>query len=140
MLHALSANKLDKRMTTSTPNHVRLLHPNCATVHTDSHACTNCRAHTNDVQHVSWAPDGSALVSAGIDNESVLWDSATSRAVVRLEGHRHYVQVYPLLSLQCIHLGTSLSCMCACAGGPPSLCAAGLRSRRVVHCSVITSG
>jgi WD40 repeat protein len=31
-----------------------------------------CRSHTDDVQDLNWAPDGSALASGSIDNTAVL--------------------------------------------------------------------
>lgn len=94
------------------------------------------RAHTNDVQHVSWAPDGSALVSAGIDNESVLWDSSTTRAVVRLEGHRHYVQVHPPRTQSCIEVPAPILSDNGAANGPLSLCQGCPTLRPALHRTV----
>ncbi len=44
------------------------------------------------MQDLEWAPDGSGLASGSIDNSVVLWDVATGRGALRLEGHKHFVQ------------------------------------------------
>ncbi len=68
------------------------------------------RGHSDDVFDASWAPDGSALATASLENLAILWDvpvehnsasgggggggaqAATPRARSRLDDHRHYVQ------------------------------------------------
>lgn len=44
---------------------------------------------------VSWACDGTALVTASIDNRSLVWDTTEKRRgkmVHQLREHRHYTQ------------------------------------------------
>lgn len=50
------------------------------------------RGHSQDVQDLSWAPDGSALVSASVENLCLVWDLESGRARLRLEDHNHFVQ------------------------------------------------
>ncbi len=53
------------------------------------------RGHTDDVMDVSWAPDGTALVSVSIDNKAIVWDMSERKRgsmVVQLANHKHFVQ------------------------------------------------
>ena len=72
------------------------------------------RGHSDDVFDAAWAPDGSALATASLENLAILWDApgggaigggggggagagggestAPPRARARLDDHRHYVQ------------------------------------------------
>lgn len=50
------------------------------------------RGHADDVLDITWAPDGTALVSASIENLCYIWDMETHKMKLRLANHHHYVQ------------------------------------------------
>ena len=50
------------------------------------------RGHTDDVQDLSWSPDGTMILSGSVDNTAIVWDAATGKIVKRLTDHKHYVQ------------------------------------------------
>ncbi|GFH26120.1 WD_REPEATS_REGION domain-containing protein, partial [Haematococcus lacustris] len=54
--------------------------------------CGTLRGHGQDIHDLAWAPDGSALMSASVENVVVMWDVAQRRGVCRLDSHQHYVQ------------------------------------------------
>ena len=54
--------------------------------------CFDRGGHADDVLDVSWAPDGSALLSGSIENVAVVWDVAKGKGQARLTEHAHYVQ------------------------------------------------
>ena len=42
---------------------------------------------------LAWSPDGSSLLSVGMEQTSYLWDAANvSRAALRFEDHKHFAQ------------------------------------------------
>ncbi|GFR49751.1 hypothetical protein Agub_g11909, partial [Astrephomene gubernaculifera] len=50
------------------------------------------RGHCDDVLDLAWAPDGSALLSGGIENNCILWDVEGRKSLKWLQDHGHYVQ------------------------------------------------
>ena len=44
---------------------------------------TAYRGHADDIVDVAWAPDGSGVVSASIENTVILWDTAKGKRKVR---------------------------------------------------------
>lgn len=50
------------------------------------------RAHSGDVTHVCWSPDGQRLASASVDNLVIIWNVRAGCAQVRLEGHTGFVK------------------------------------------------
>ncbi|MDW8218283.1 MAG: AAA-like domain-containing protein [Acidobacteriota bacterium] len=44
--------------------------------------------HTDGVTSVAYAPDGTRVVTGSLDNTAVIWDAASGRALVKLEGHK----------------------------------------------------
>jgi chromatin assembly factor 1 subunit B len=61
--------------------------------------------HQDDLQDISWSPDGSALASASVENMCIVWDMGASKAsqsapsknkqcmpIGKLPGHEHWVQ------------------------------------------------
>ncbi|GIL93395.1 hypothetical protein Vretimale_17474 [Volvox reticuliferus] len=50
------------------------------------------RGHCDDVLDLAWAPDGSALISGGIENNCILWDVEARKSLKWLQDHGHYVQ------------------------------------------------
>uniref|UniRef100_A0A7S3QY36 CAF1B/HIR1 beta-propeller domain-containing protein n=1 Tax=Dunaliella tertiolecta TaxID=3047 RepID=A0A7S3QY36_DUNTE len=54
--------------------------------------CGALRGHADDVHDLAWSPDGSALVSGGVENICILWDVEAKRGMLRMENHQHYVQ------------------------------------------------
>ncbi|EFJ49718.1 hypothetical protein VOLCADRAFT_58980, partial [Volvox carteri f. nagariensis] len=50
------------------------------------------RGHCDDVLDLAWAPDGSALLSGGIENNCILWDVDGRKSLKWLQDHGHYVQ------------------------------------------------
>lgn len=50
------------------------------------------RRHTEDIYDLSWAPDSRHLVTASIDNTSIVWDVSRGRDIGKLDGHSQYVQ------------------------------------------------
>ncbi len=51
------------------------------------------RGHTDDVQDISWAPDGTAFATASVDNNCIVWDAYSKNPIIRFDNHKHYVQV-----------------------------------------------
>ncbi|KXZ43425.1 hypothetical protein GPECTOR_91g579 [Gonium pectorale] len=50
------------------------------------------RGHSDDVLDLAWAPDGSALLSGGIENNVIVWDVDGKKSLKWLQDHGHYVQ------------------------------------------------
>ncbi|KAL6780657.1 hypothetical protein ACKKBF_B12285 [Auxenochlorella protothecoides x Auxenochlorella symbiontica] len=53
------------------------------------------RGHTDDIMDVGWSSDGSALVSASIDNRAIVWDMGDRKRgamLAQLAHHKHFVQ------------------------------------------------
>jgi chromatin assembly factor 1 subunit B len=44
--------------------------------------CGALRGHADDVHDLAWSPDGSALVSGGVENICILWDVDAKRGMV----------------------------------------------------------
>eukprot|EP00983_Pelagomonas_calceolata_P129844 1161640-Pelagomonas_calceolata.AAC.10 len=44
--------------------------------------CGALRGHADDVHDLAWSPDGSALVSGGVENICILWDVEAKRGMV----------------------------------------------------------
>ena len=53
---------------------------------------TGCRSHSEMVSDVCWAPDGTSLVSASVENLAIVWDVDSGKGKVRFENHNHFVQ------------------------------------------------
>ena len=50
------------------------------------------RGHTEDVQDIAWAPDGTALATCSVDHNTVLWEASGGPGVRRLQDHKSFVQ------------------------------------------------
>lgn len=53
------------------------------------------RGHTDDVMDISWAADGSALLSGSIDNKAIVWEVSEKKRgqmVATFANHKHFVQ------------------------------------------------
>jgi len=56
---------------------------------------TTLRGHNDDVMDVSWATDGTALLTGSIDNKAIIWevsDKNRGKILAQLANHKHFIQ------------------------------------------------
>ena len=59
--------------------------------------CGALRGHADDVHDLAWSPDGSALVSGGVENICILWDVDAKRGMVGVSCALHCLAFYCVL-------------------------------------------